>query len=127
MKSLNKRLSYGLGLIIVIGLGLASRRLGNIPLWIGDSLWATAVYLAWRLILPTAKAKNLLLIALATAFLIEVSQLLQWPILVSLRATSLGYLLLGQGFLVSDLAAYSLGIVLIFLLDSKVTLLNQNL
>lgn len=127
MKSLNKRLSYGLGLIIVMGLGLASRRLAFLPLWIGDSLWATAVYLAWRLILPIVKAKNLLLIALATAFLIEVSQLLQWPILVSLRATSLGYLLLGQGFLVSNLAAYSLGIVLIFLLDSKVTLLNQNL
>lgn len=85
---------------------------------LGDALWAVAVYLAWRLLLPNVTSRYLFLIATGTAFTVEYSQLLSWSWLVAFRQTTLGHLLLGQGFLYSDLIAYLLGLLVIWGLDA---------
>ena len=54
--------------------------------------------------------------ALITSFAVEFSQMLTMPWLVRVRSTFLGHMLLGQGFLWSDLLAYTLGIVVIYLI-----------
>lgn len=113
-----KRLSYLGTLLLVIMLGLLSRKWSVISLSIGDGLWAVAVYLAWRVLLPRWQVKQIFVLALLTAFTVEFSQLLTWDWLVLLRQTRLGYLILGQGFLLSDLVAYSLALVFICGLDS---------
>jgi hypothetical protein len=56
-------------------------------------------------------------IALLVAFGVEVSQLVHTPWLDALRATRLGALALGQGFVASDLAAYGAGVLLAVVLD----------
>lgn len=111
---------YYLGLILVlIGLGLLSRRMTFLPLWLGDSLWAMTVYASLGLLLPQMTEKRKARLALFLAFLIEFSQLLQWPWLQKLRQTLLGHLLLGQGFLWSDLLAYTVGIALMYYLMTE--------
>ena len=52
--------------------------------------------------------------ALITSFAIEFSQMLTPDWLVKIRSTFLGHMLLGQGFLWSDLLAYTIGISVIY-------------
>ena len=52
--------------------------------------------------------------ALITSFAIEFSQMLTPDWLVKIRSTFLGHMLLGQGFLWSDLLAYTIGIAVIY-------------
>lgn len=49
-------------------------------------------------------------ISLAVAFLVEISQLYHAPWIDSIRQTTLGGLVLGFGFLWTDLVCYSVGI-----------------
>lgn len=114
---MKKRLAYLGMLLFVIVLGLLSRKLATVPLAVGDGLWAVAVYLAWRVFIPDWQAKQVFGLALFTAFAVEFSQLLTWSWLVELRQTTLGHLLLGQGFLWSDLLAYSVGLLVVVQLD----------
>jgi hypothetical protein len=112
-------------LVATIALGLATRRVPDVfPVVVarygGDALWATMVYWLVALVRPAASRRTLALIALLVAFGVEASQLLQTPWLEALRATRLGALALGQGFLASDLAAYCVGVLLALLLDVTV-------
>lgn len=111
------RLRYVCGAVLLIVLGLLSRRTAVIPAGAGDALWAMTVYCCWRILLVRQKRVYAALAALITSYAVEFSQLLTPAWLVSLRSTFLGHMLLGQGFLWSDLLAYTLGIVLIFLID----------
>jgi hypothetical protein len=52
--------------------------------------------------------------ALITSFAIEFSQMLTPDWLVKIRSTFMGHMLLGQGFLWSDLLAYTIGIAVIY-------------
>lgn len=87
----------------------------------GDTLWAAMVFwlgaLAWR----RASTGRLALGALAISYVVEVSQLYRAPWIDALRASSLGALVLGQGFLWSDLLCYAVGVVLTAVLDAGVT------
>ena len=96
--------------VLIIILGLLSRKVAFLPAALGDALWASTVFLAWGIVFPRLSGKWLALLALVSSWLVEFSQLLTWDWLVELRATTIGHLLLGQGFLVSDLIAYALGI-----------------
>jgi len=66
----------------------------------------------WLLALagPRARTRRLAGAALALCVAVEVSQLYRAPWLAALRATPLGALALGQGFLWSDLLCYALGV-----------------
>jgi hypothetical protein len=105
-----------------ITLGLATRRAPSrfpdvVATYGGDVLWATMVYWLVAFARPAASWRVLAAITLFIAFGVEASQLAHTPWLDALRATRLGALVLGRGFLVSDLVAYCVGTVLALLLD----------
>lgn len=99
----------------LVALGLASRRHAAalpdfIALYAGDTLWALLVYTLLTLACPRAAIPTRAMSALAFAFAIEASQLYRAPWIDALRASRLGALVLGSGFLWSDLACYTAGI-----------------
>ena len=105
-----------IGIIVLIPLGLYSRHLKWIPEETGDALWAMMVFCLWRIILVKQSLRLVAIISLTHAFLVEFSQILRWSWLVSFRSTFIGHMMLGQGFLWTDLLAYLIGILLIFCL-----------
>ena len=105
-----------IGIIVLIPLGLYSRHLKWIPEETGDALWAMMVFCLWRIILVKQSLRLVAIISLTHSFLVEFSQLLRWSWLVSFRSTFIGHMMLGQGFLWTDLLAYLIGILLIFCL-----------
>ena len=98
-----------------IVLGLASRRFGpvlpdEVRLYAGDALWAAVVYFAAAVIWPHARTIQLAIGALVFSFVIELSQLYHAPWIDGVRRTRAGALVLGFGFLWSDLVCYMAGI-----------------
>ena len=77
----------------------------------GDTLWALMLFLLISAILAGRPILTRAAISLALAFLVEVSQLYHAPWIDSIRQTTLGGLVLGFGFLWTDLVCYSVGIV----------------
>jgi hypothetical protein len=59
-------------------------------------------------------------ISLGLSFLVEISQLYHAPWTDSIRQTTLGGLVLGFGFLWSDLACYSVGIAVGVVAESSI-------
>ncbi len=51
-------------------------------------------------------------------YIIETLQLYQADWIVSIRATTLGRLILGQGFLWNDILAYTFGIGIVFMIEN---------
>ena len=104
-----------IGIIVLIPIGLYSRHITWLPDEVGDALWAMMVFCFWRIILVKKGLPLVALISLIHSYLVEFSQLVRWPWLVSFRKTFIGHMMLGQGFLWIDLLATLIGIVLIFL------------
>jgi hypothetical protein len=104
-------------LAFACGLGIGSRRFaGHLPSFVatyaGDTLWALALFLLLGLIMPRVATARLAVAALILSLLVEVSQLYHAPWIDSIRQTKLGGLVLGFGFLWSDLGCYAVGIAL---------------
>lgn len=78
----------------------------------GDTLWALMLYLVASTLFAGRPTTVRAAISLALAFLVEVSQLCHASWIDSIRQTTLGGLVLGVGFLWSDLVGYSAGIAL---------------
>lgn len=111
------RLTWTAVAIVTIALGLGSRMYGGaLPAFLasyaGDTLWAMLVFALAGAIAPQARLRTRALLALAYAFASEFSQLVKVEWLDAVRQTRLGALVLGQGFLWSDLACYAAGIAL---------------
>ena len=111
-------------IVLVVALGLGSRHYaGHLPGFVaayaGDTLWALVAFLGIGLVLPRASTWRVALLAMAFSVLIEVSQLYHAPWYDSIRHTTLGSLVLGHGFLWSDLACYAVGIVVGALIEGK--------
>lgn len=100
--------------ILLIPIGLYSRHISWIPEATGDALWAMLVFCLWRIILVKKSLWLVAFISLTHSFLVEFSQLIRWSWLVSFRNTFIGHMMLGQGFLWTDLLAYLIGILLIY-------------
>ncbi len=111
-----KRVCYGCTVVVLIALGLLSRRVSFLPDACGDALWAMMVYCCVRILLVRSKLIVVALIALLLSFSVEFSQMLTFDWLVRFRSTFLGHMLLGQGFLWSDLLAYTIGVAIIYLI-----------
>lgn len=116
------RWAYFVLFFTMIALGLLSRKFAEIlPSWstlyLGDALWAAMVYFMFAFTFPNAKARMLALAALVFSFCIEFSQLYQADWINTLRTNRFVALVLGRGFLWSDLFAYSIGILCSFTLD----------
>ena len=123
------RLLYLALLLLTIALGLATRQgpwlfPGFVATYAGDALWAAAVYWLLAILRPRARTRVLAAVAGGLSLAVEVSQLYHAPWIDAVRATRPGALVLGHGFLWSDLACYATGIGLAALLD---TLLRRGL
>lgn len=119
------RIGYLIGLALIIVSGLLSRKVDWLPEETGDALWAIMVYCLLRVIFPMARLLNIALGSLAVSYCVEFSQLIRWPWLVEFRSTTIGHLMLGQGFLWSDIVAYTIGIVLFYILTDYIEKKNQ--
>ncbi|MCG8580396.1 MAG: DUF2809 domain-containing protein [Bacteroidales bacterium] len=109
------RIHYLILIITTIFIGLASRACsgylpGFINLWLGDALWALMMYWIIGFLLPRMSITKLTIFSLMVCFLVEFSQLIQAEWINAIRNNSLGALILGRGFLWTDLVAYSLGV-----------------
>lgn len=113
-KARKLRICYLSGTVVLIALGLLSRRVKFVPAACGDALWAMMVYCCFRIVLIRKPMIISAMAALITSFAIEFSQMLTPDWLVKIRSTFMGHMLLGQGFLWSDLLAYTIGIAVIY-------------
>ncbi|MGL4343662.1 MAG: DUF2809 domain-containing protein [Cellulosilyticaceae bacterium] len=118
---MRKRSVYLLLTVVVMLLGLLSRRVEGLPLWIetysGDTLWALMVFLGLAFLLAKQPTWVIGVCALIFAYGIEISQLYHAPWIDAIRSTTLGGLVLGYGFLWQDLICYGVGIAVGIVLD----------
>jgi len=108
-------LYYLLSAIAVLLAELVSRRYrGDMPSFLaeyaGDTLWALMLFLVVSFVLAGRPLLQRCGSSLAPAFAVEFSQLYHAPWIDSIRSTTLGGLVLGFGFLWSDLVCYLVGI-----------------
>ncbi|MBY0754224.1 DUF2809 domain-containing protein [Clostridium sardiniense] len=110
-------------------LGLASRKYGSLlPNFLmeysGDALWALMVYFGFSFVFIELSISKRGIIALVFSFSIEISQIYQGVWINKIRATTLGGLILGHGFLVSDLICYtvgiSIGLIISIVIENKI-------
>jgi hypothetical protein len=117
MPSPRSRVAYAAALLLVIAAGLASRVFGrHLPAFVaayaGDTLYATMAFVLFGIVAPRWSTARVGVAALASSCAIEVSQLYHAPWIDAIRATLPGALVLGYGFLWSDLACYIAGVAL---------------
>src|SRR4051812_46220333 len=93
------RLFYLLCVLLTIVIGLLSRALTAVPLFIGDILWALMVYFIVRFLFIKKPVKFVVTWSLLFCYGIEFSQLYKAPWVGSLRHTLFGRLVLGDTFL----------------------------
>jgi hypothetical protein len=111
------RTVYAVFMIIVTICGLASRHYAEIlPDFIanyaGDTLWALMVFFLIGWLFSALAIWQVASMALTFAFVIECSQLYHAPWLDEWRHYWLVALIIGRGFLWSDLICYSVGVAM---------------
>ena len=111
------RIIFFLSAVAVVFVGLASRRYQAVlPKFVGeyagDTLWALMLSLLVSALLAGRTVTYRATISLVLAFLVEISQLYHAPWIESIRNTTLGGLVLGFGFLWTDLVCYTVGIII---------------
>lgn len=113
---------YTMLTVITMICGLLSRS-QIIPLpdfistYAGDTLWALMVFWGICVLAKDQPTWQLGLVAILFSFGVELSQLYHAPWIDSLRHTKLGGLVLGFGFKWSDLACYSVGVLVGTMID----------
>jgi hypothetical protein len=111
------RFVYLLSATVVVIAGLASRRYREqlpefLAEYAGDTLWSLMVLLLVSMLLAGRPLLVRAAITLALALLVEISQLYHAPWIDAIRQTTLGGLVLGFGFLWTDLVCYSVGVTI---------------
>jgi hypothetical protein len=122
------RIVYLLLIVITILAGLGSRHYGgHLPSWVylylGDSLWALMVFWMAGFLLRQKTTGWVAVVSLLFSYIIETSQLYHAPWIDAIRATTLGGLVLGFGFLWSDMLCYTVGIA--FGIATEIVFLNK--
>ena len=115
---------------LVCLLGIGSRRFahllpGFVAAYAGDTLWALAAFLGIGVVLPRASIATIAGLAMSFSVAVEISQLYHARWIDSIRQTTLGGLILGYGFLWSDLACYTVGVGLAVMIDIGLSALEQ--
>lgn len=128
----NKECNFGRSRIIYLLLtlttmcfGLVSRKYINyLPSFIGkyagDTLWATMVYLGLAFLFNRFNIGKITIFSLIFSYGIEISQLYQGEWINKIRNTLIGALILGRGFLFSDLICYTVGIFIGIIIDKLI-------
>lgn len=107
---------YAALIVVTVSAGLASRSSLTthvspfVASYAGDTLWALMLCLVLGFVFPSARSGMIAVAALALSFAVEASQLYQAGWINGVRDTRVGALLLGHGFLWSDLACYTVGV-----------------
>ncbi|MBN1120831.1 MAG: DUF2809 domain-containing protein [Anaerolineae bacterium] len=111
---------YAALVIFLIAVGLPNRLMADrMPTFMvvygGDALWALMLYFAFGLIFARVTSWKALVILLIGCYAVEISQLYQADWINAVRHFTiagfpLGGIILGYGFLWSDIAMYTLGI-----------------
>lgn len=117
--SRNRTLYFFL-IISTIAIGLASRASFSpdfIKAYAGDPLYALMIYWIIGFLFPKASALKVSLISIVSCYAIELSQLYQADWINEIRRTRLGGLVLGYGFLWSDIISYTAGVAVGLALD----------
>jgi hypothetical protein len=94
-----------------IGLATAARDV------LGDALWAAMVLWLVSMAAPNAGIPWRATAAVAICAAVELSQLIQHPVLEIVRGSTFGHLVIGSDFDARDLAAYCGGIAVAALVD----------
>ena len=109
-----------------MALGLLSRKISGLPkiieLYSGDILWALMVFLLFAFLFNKKSTIFIISWAIIFSYSIEISQLYHAPWIDAIRNTTLGGLILGFGFLWSDLICYTIGIIIGIIIEK---LLNK--
>jgi hypothetical protein len=113
---------YLIAASLVVVMGLASRRYAaDLPSFLaryaGDTLWAATVFVLIGVLRARWPTGRVAAAALATSYGVEISQLYHAPWIDAVRATRLGALVLGYGFLWSDVACYTVGVAICVALE----------
>ena len=114
------RLTFFALIFITIILGLLSRHINGIPLFIGDILWGLMVYFIVRFLFINRTIKWVSIASLLFCYAIEFSQLYQAPWINNIRHTVIGGLILGEKFLWGDLLCYTIGVAIGILLEKLI-------
>lgn len=126
---MKRRIVYLLFAILTMLVGLASRRFRQqLPSFVGeysgDVLWALMLFLVVSFALAHRPLAQRCIISMVMALAVEVSQLYHAPWIDGIRSTTLGGLVLGFGFLWSDLVCYLVGIAAGVLTDRIMSPIN---
>ncbi len=114
------------GLIAVVILFGLSTRLPAFPAsrgmtgYIGDAAWALAVFFGYGLLVRSLPTIQTVVLAAATSLLVELLQLYHAVWIDSVRATTLGRLVLGSDFDPVDLICYGAGIGIGAFIERKI-------
>jgi hypothetical protein len=119
---MQQRIIYAITIPATIAAGLLARlNKSSFPdvvnLCLGDALYAFMMFYIVSFAVPSKSAAGRAAVALAICFGIEFFQLYKAGWINDIRLTLPGRLVLGSGFLWSDLAAYCMGIAAAFLID----------
>jgi hypothetical protein len=109
---LKTRITYFILIIFIIILGLLSRHIAGIPLFIGDILWGLMVYFIVRFLSIKLTIKRVIIASLLFCYTIEFSQLYLAPWINNIRHTVIGGLILGEVFLWGDMLCYTVGVAI---------------
>ena len=118
-------------LFVTAMLGLASRAFPNelprvISTFGGDTLWAATLYWFLALIFRKGTPHSISIFSMFVSFSVELSQLYRAPWVNGLRETQIGGLVLGHGFLWSDLLCYVVGVLMAATVDSVLLYKDPN-
>lgn len=120
------RLLYLILTIIVMILGLLSRKISGLPkiieLYSGDILWALMVFLMISFVFNRKSVTFITIVSICFSYGIELSQLYHAPWIDAIRNTTLGGLILGFGFLWRDLVCYTIGIIIGIIIDIMINI-----
>lgn len=121
------RINYGILIIIVVLLGIGSRKFGYIlprfiASYLGDTLWGLVIFLIIGFLFNYLDTNMVAISSLIFCFFIEITQLYHSVFIDSIRSTVIGGLILGFGFLWSDLICYIIGIIIGVLIEKGITL-----
>ena len=116
-----RRIVYLILFIFFTWLALATRSHADwfnpfVAKYAGDTIWAGMFLFILRIIFPSTNLLTLAIWNYAFGVLDEVSQLWHNPLLDAIRGTTIGRLMLGVGFVWSDLVCYAVGTLLAFFL-----------
>lgn len=114
---LSRRTRAALIICCTIAAGLLSRKVPAVPAATGDACYALMMFFIVRFLCIHTSTGSVAVASTVTCFLIECSQLYQAPWIQAVRTTLPGRLILGQGFLWTDLAAYLAGIIVAVLVE----------